>query len=84
MTINRTLVVIIAILAILSFYLIPTGIALLRRHESTALIFLFNFLLGWTGLGLAIAFVWSFISAPKEPEESEAQEAAPDTQRPGE
>jgi hypothetical protein len=39
---------------------LPTIIALLRGHHNTFAIFLTNLLLGWTGIGWIIAFIWSF------------------------
>jgi len=49
------------ILAILIFgvYFLPTLIAFLRRHKNKLAIFFLNILLGWTGIGWAIALVWS-------------------------
>lgn len=47
---------------IAALYLIPTLIALLRRHRAPAAIFATNVLLGWTVLGWVIAFIWSLNS----------------------
>lgn len=47
------------------FYFLPTVIALFRGHHNTFAIFLTNFLLGWSGLGWIIAFIWSFTAKYK-------------------
>ncbi len=48
-------------LAILIFgvYFLPSLIAFLRQHKNKLAIFILNILLGWTGLGWAVALVWS-------------------------
>jgi ABC-type transport system involved in cytochrome c biogenesis permease component len=38
---------------------LPTMIAFLRKHHSSAAILALNILLGWTGFGWIAAFVWS-------------------------
>ena len=40
-------------------YFIPFGIAYSRRHKNTRLIFLLNFMFGWTGLGWIVLLAWS-------------------------
>jgi len=40
-------------------YLIPTIIALDKRHIDTLAIFILNLLLGWTFVGWVIAMVWA-------------------------
>lgn len=47
-------------LMVLLFELIPTWIALARKHPNTVPIFLVNFFLGWTCIGWFVALVWSF------------------------
>jgi hypothetical protein len=46
--------------AVLFAYLLPAAIARARRHREVVLITLLNLLLGWTGLGWAVAFAWSW------------------------
>jgi hypothetical protein len=41
------------------FYLIPTGIAVLRNHPNGVPIFVVNLLLGWICIGWIVALVWS-------------------------
>ena len=43
-------------------YFLPTIIALIRRSNSTAGIFMLNFFLGWTFIGWIAALVWSITS----------------------
>jgi hypothetical protein len=43
-------------------YFLPTIIALIRRSNSTAGIFVLNFFLGWTFIGWIAALVWSITS----------------------
>lgn len=62
MSIQRLLVLILAIILIVSVYFLPTGIALLRRHLNTGAIFMLNLLLGWTFIAWAVAIVWAFTS----------------------
>lgn len=62
MSIQRLLVVILAVILIVSVYFLPTGIALLRRHLNTGAIFMLNLLLGWTFIAWAVAIVWAFTS----------------------
>ncbi len=40
-------------------YFLPSIIAFVRGHHSRIGIFLLNFLLGWSGLGWIVAFIWS-------------------------
>lgn len=42
-----------------SLCFLPTIIAFLRKHHSSAAILALNILLGWTGFGWIAAFVWS-------------------------
>jgi hypothetical protein len=37
----------------------PTIVAYARAHHNAMAIFAFNLLLGWTGVGWAIALVWA-------------------------
>jgi hypothetical protein len=43
-------------------YLIPTGIAIMRKRTNTMAIFVLNLFLGWTLLGWVIALIWSVAS----------------------
>lgn len=47
---------------IILLYIIPTIVALIRKHSNTASIILTNLLLGWTFLGWVVALIWSFSS----------------------
>jgi len=58
--------VIIGVILLLTLYLIPTGIALMRRHNKFMPILLVNLLLGFTGIGWIVALIWSFTSNVKE------------------
>jgi uncharacterized protein YqhQ len=46
-------------------HLVPTFIALLRRHPNAAAIAAVNILLGWTCLGWIVAFVWSLTAVDR-------------------
>ncbi|NTU92372.1 MAG: superinfection immunity protein [Chlorobiaceae bacterium] len=51
-----------AALMMILFWLLgflPSIIAFLRKHHSSVAILALNILLGWTGLGWIIAFIWS-------------------------
>lgn len=53
---------IMAALMMILFWLLvflPSIIAFLRRHHSSVAILALNILLGWTGIGWIIAFIWS-------------------------
>lgn len=47
------------IIAVFCFYFLPSLIAFSRRHKNRLAIFLLNLLLGLSGLGWAVALVWS-------------------------
>ncbi len=47
-------------LTMLIIWFLPSLIALVRGHHNLGAIFLTNLLFGWTGIGWAIALVWSF------------------------
>jgi hypothetical protein len=57
---------------LISLYLIPTFIALLRHHHNVSGVFLVNLLVGWTGLGWIAALVMACLPGPK-PAESAAK-----------
>lgn len=44
-------------------YLVPSALALVRRHQNFWLIVLLNLLLGWTGVGWLAALVWACTAA---------------------
>jgi Superinfection immunity protein len=48
------------LLALFVFYMIPTVVAVQRKHVNTASIAVVNFLLGWTLIGYAVALAWAF------------------------
>ena len=58
--------VIIGLVLIVTLALLPTGVALIRRHKNFIPIFLVNLLLGITGIGWIVALIWSFTSNVKE------------------
>jgi hypothetical protein len=47
-----------------ALYIAPVAVAVSRRHHNAAAISLTALLFGWTGLGWAIALVWSFTNPP--------------------
>ena len=47
------------------FYLLPTFIAMTRRHPNTASIAILNIFLGWTFIGYIVALVWAFSAITK-------------------
>lgn len=55
------------LLALLSLYFLPTGVAMQRHHHQTLAIGILNLFLGWTGLGWIGALVWS-ATAVRTPE----------------
>jgi hypothetical protein len=54
------------ILVILTWYMAPWLISVMRKHKDCSSIFVLNFFLGWTGLGWIGALVWAFSSNVKE------------------
>ena len=50
--------VLLGIVFLMTIYMLPTGIALLRNKRNKASIFVLNLLLGWTFVGWVIALVW--------------------------
>lgn len=61
-------VVIILILGVVTFYLLPTMIAYMRKHPNAAPIFVVNLFLGWTLLGWVITLAWSLFRLPASAE----------------
>ncbi len=62
-----SLFLLIALIAGLLVYFLPTIIADNRKHPNTTAIGVFNFFLGWTFLGWVLALVWSLGNTkPKE------------------
>ena len=57
---------IIGLVLCVTLVLLPTGIALIRRHKNFVPILLVNVLLGITGIGWIVALIWSFTSNVKE------------------
>ena len=64
-----------AVLA-LFFYFIPTMTAVARRHVNAVPVFLTNFLLGMTGIGWAVALIWSFTANVKDATDAAAARKA--------
>ncbi len=54
--------VIVGILLLFTFYFWPTSFALLRNSEKKMVVFLINFLLGWTIIGWIVALIKSLNS----------------------
>ena len=54
-----SLVELLVIVLIVTFYFLPTLIAFLRQHKNKLAIFLLNLLLGWSVLGWVASLVWS-------------------------
>ena len=54
-----SLVELLWIVLIVTFYFMPTLIAFLRQHKNKLAIFLLNLLLGWSVLGWVASLVWS-------------------------
>jgi hypothetical protein len=56
----------VSFLVLVSFlYFLPSLIGLHKRHSLA--IFLFNFFLGWTGIGWLIALLWAIGAGPRIP-----------------
>ena len=55
----RVIAVTVVVFALLTFYFLPTLIALGRGHHQRTTIFLLNLLLGWTFFGWVGALVWA-------------------------
>jgi hypothetical protein len=49
-----------AIFSGLIVYMVPTLIAIVRKHEKVGLIGTLNVLVGWTVIGWIAAMVWTF------------------------
>lgn len=43
----------------LGLYLIPTIIAVQRKHTASGVVFFVNFFLGWTFFGWLVAIIWA-------------------------
>jgi len=64
---STSLRVIIGLVLMLTLYFIPTGIALIRRHNNFIPIFLVNLFLSLLfGIGWIVSLIWSFTSNVKE------------------
>lgn len=50
-----------------AIYVVPSAIALSRRHQSLNAIAMINILFGWTGLGWVVALLWSFTDVKSAP-----------------
>lgn len=51
-------------LLMLGAYFLPTMVAGNRDHHNFGAIFATNLLLGWTGIGWIIAFIWALTATP--------------------
>jgi len=54
------------VLLAVSFYFIPSLVAMKRDHPNAVPIFLVNAFFGWTVIGWVGALVWSFTAFKKE------------------
>lgn len=61
-TVAVAALVILLMLVGVAIYIIPTIIALARRHSQKVPIILVNILLGWTLVGWIVALVWSLVN----------------------
>jgi hypothetical protein len=50
---------VVAVTVLISCYVMPTIIALLRHKHGAGSVALVNFFLGWTVIGWLLAFVWA-------------------------
>lgn len=50
------------LLLLLVLYVLPTAIAVHRRHPQQTPIFVINLLLGWTLIGWAVALAWALFN----------------------
>ena len=64
--ITGTIRVVIGLILCVTLVLLPSGIAVMRRHKNLIPIILVNVLLGITGIGWIVALIWSFTSNVKE------------------
>ncbi len=48
------------LLILVVWYLLPSIVALLRRHHNAFAIFLLNLFLGWSLVGWVVALVWAY------------------------
>ena len=54
-----SLIELLVIVLIITFYFMPTLIAFLRQRKHKLAIFLLNLFLGWTVLGWVVSLIWS-------------------------
>ena len=52
---------------IISLYLLPSFVALVRKSHNVSGVVVVNILAGWTGLGWVAALVMACLPGPKEP-----------------
>ena len=64
--ITGTVRIIIGLVLCCTLIFLPSGVALMRRHNNFIPIVLVNVLLGITGVGWIVALIWSFTSNVKE------------------
>jgi hypothetical protein len=55
----KALRIILGILLCCTLYMIPAGIAILRKRSNTGAIFVVNLFLGWTLIGWVVALTWA-------------------------
>lgn len=63
-------------IVLLFMYVLPTIVAVARKHRQLAPIALVNILLGWSVLGWIAAMVWS-LTSPQQPQTIIIQQGAP-------
>jgi hypothetical protein len=56
---DRALTEAFGLTVLLTLYLIPSIVAVFRRHRNALAIFAANVLLGWTGMAWVIVLIWS-------------------------
>ena len=56
---HPSLMGVIGVIVVVSCYIMPTIIALLRDKHGAGLVARVNFFLGWTVIGWFLAFIWS-------------------------
>ena len=49
-------------------YLLPSIVAMRRRHHQRLAIFMLNLLLGWSGLGWIVALIWACTRVERDDE----------------
>ena len=64
MKLNDLLRVLFGSLLCITIYLLPTGVAVIRKRTNTMAIFVLNFFLGWTLIGWVVSLIWAVATDP--------------------